>query len=285
MVRNQIKFGFYRKRFRKITVATGASMPNLAQRLSQARLDGTTVSVQSSEIIGSLDTAYTLQEQVFQQIGDISDSWKIGSTSAEAQAALGTTEPGAARIPKRFCFTSPSDVPIFTAHDVKLEAEFAFRLRANLPPRENDYQRSEVAEAVAGVAPALEIVGSRLSGGLTGAGRYAVTADGGANIALVTSQFVTDWQRFDLPSHRLFVALNGTVRAEGEGRRALGDPLNVLIWLANRERERNGLKAGETVTTGTCSGLLEIKTGDTVVADFGTLGTVQANFVDAETIK
>ncbi len=260
-------------------------MPNLTSKLSQARLDGTTVVIEPGEFVTSLEEAYTLQKQVFQQIGDISDSWKIGSTSAEAQAALGTTEPGAARIPKRFCFTSPADVPIFTAHDVKLEAEFAFLLRADLPPRDNDYQRSEVAEAVAGVAPALEVVGSRLSSGLTGAGRYAVTADGGANIALVTSQFVTDWQRFDLPSHRLLVTLNGTVRAEGEGRRALGDPLNVLIWLANRERKRNGLKTGETVTTGTCSGLLEIKAGDTVVADFGTLGTVQANFVDAATIS
>ncbi len=256
-------------------------MPTLAGRLKHARLDGTTVTINPGEISGSLTEAYALQEEVFLQIGDPSDSWKIGSTSAEAQAALGTTEPGAARIPKRFCFDSPAMVPIFAAHDVKLEAEFAFRLSTDLPPRENAYDRVEVAEAVAGVAPALEIVGSRLLGGLTGAGRHAVTADGGANIALVTGQFISDWRFFDLPSHRLSVSLNGTVRAEGEGRRALGDPLNVLIWLANRERKQNGLKAGETVTTGTCSGLLEIKAGDSVVADFGELGTVKANLVDA----
>ncbi|NKB59069.1 MAG: hypothetical protein GKS00_22300 [Alphaproteobacteria bacterium] len=254
---------------------------DLAERLCRARLEGTTVAIGNGEIGDSREAAYTVQRQVHALIGGSFDSWKVGSTSAEAQAALGTTEPGAARVPKQFCFDSPAAVPVFAAHDVKLEAEFAFQLRTDLPPRTTDYAILDVADAVLGVAPALEIVGSRLAGGLTGAGRQATTADGGANIALITGTFIEDWRRFDLPSHRLTVSLNGTVRAEGEGQRALGDPLNVLLWLANHERERDGLKAGETVTTGTCSGLLDIKAGDTVVADFGDLGAVEAAFSDA----
>lgn len=259
-------------------------MSDLVERLCRARLDGHTVTVQDGELGDTLDAAYTLQKLVLQRIGDPSDSWKIGSTSAEAQAALGTSEPGAARIPKRFCFSSPAAVPIFIAHNVKLEGEFAFRLGADLPPRDTEYTYAEVAEAVAGVAPSLEIVGSRLSGGLLGAGRLATTADGSANIALVAGAFVTDWQRFDLPSQKLSISINGTVRAEGEGRRALGDPMNVMVWLANRQRTREGLLAGETVTTGTCSGILDLNIGDTVTADYGALGRIEASFVDAATV-
>ena len=37
---------------------------------------------------------------------------------------------------------------------------------------------------------------------------------------------------------------------------ALGDPLNVLLWLANQQSaEGRGLKSGEVVSTGTCTGL------------------------------
>ena len=256
-------------------------MSDLAERLYRARLDGGTVPIEPAAIGEDLDAAYALQQEVLRQIGDPSDSWKVGSTSAEAQAALGTTEPGAARVPKRFRFTSPANVPIFAAHDAKLEAEFAFRLSQDLPPRDAEYKADEVAAAIDGVAPSLEIVGSRLAGGLTGSGRAAVTADGGANIALVTGDFIADWQRFDLPSHQMTVTINGELSASGEGRRALGNPFNVMIWLANRQRQRDGLRAGEAATTGTCSGLLDLNAGDVVVADYGTLGTVQATMLDA----
>lgn len=256
-------------------------MPDLAKRLCQARLEGSTVAVTPSSIGATLENAYKLQEQVLTGLGGTSNCWKVGSTSAEAQAALGTTEPGAARIPQRFCFTSPATVPVFSAHDAKLEAEFAFRLGRSLPARDTDYLAIEVAGAIDGIAPSLEIVGSRLDGGLAGSGRAAVTADGGANIALVTGAFVEDWRQFDLPAHKLTVTLNGRVCAEGEGRRALGNPFNVMVWLANRERTRSGLRAGEVATTGTCSGLIDLEAGDRVFADYGALGSVEAVITDA----
>jgi len=60
----------------------------------------------------------------------------------------------------------------------------------------------------------------------------------------------------------------------------LGDPLLALTWLAN---ELSGLgltlKKGEVVTTGTCVPPIPIAPGDTVVADFGALGTVSARIV------
>jgi 2-keto-4-pentenoate hydratase len=40
-----------------------------------------------------------------------------------------------------------------------------------------------------------------------------------------------------------------------------------------------GLKSGEIVMTGTCSGLTPIEAGDEARADFGELGQVRAAFV------
>jgi 2-keto-4-pentenoate hydratase len=48
-----------------------------------------------------------------------------------------------------------------------------------------------------------------------------------------------------------------------------------MLWLANQQRSGRGLKAGDIVSTGTCTGLDKVKPGDAVLADFGTLGSVE----------
>ena len=68
-------------------------------------------------------------------------------------------------------------------------------------------------------------------------------------------------------------------RGTGTGERALGDPMNVLLWLANQQSAAGrGLKAGEIVSTGTCTGLDPVRPGDRVQADFGDLGRVEIFF-------
>ncbi|RPI35320.1 MAG: hydratase, partial [Hyphomicrobiaceae bacterium] len=55
-----------------------------------------------------------------------------------------------------------------------------------------------------------------------------------------------------------------------------GDPMNVMVWLANQQSGfGRGLKAGDIVSTGTCTGLADVAPGDVVVADFGSLGCVE----------
>ena len=250
--------------------------PELAERLADARLSGAVVTTIPAEHPASLAAAYAVQRDVAARLGPASGVWKVGSTSAEAQARLGTTEPGAARVPARFRFHAGDSVPVHAAHDLWVEAEFALRLGSDLPPRAAPYTKAEVAAAIDGIAPALEIVGSRLSGGLTGAGRLLVTADGGANVALVTGAVATRWRDFDLPGHPVRLLRNGVEEAAGTGARALGDPVNVLLWIANFQRVRDGLRAGETVSTGTCTGLVRVRPGDTLAGDFGAIGAVAA---------
>ena len=53
-----------------------------------------------------------------------------------------------------------------------------------------------------------------------------------------------------------------------------------LTWLANElSRTGVGLKAGQLVSTGTLTGMLRPKAGDTYVADFGAFGQVTASYI------
>ena len=52
-----------------------------------------------------------------------------------------------------------------------------------------------------------------------------------------------------------------------------------LTWLANElSRTGVGLKAGQMISTGTLTGMLAPKPGETYVADFGAFGTVTLSF-------
>ena len=251
-------------------------MPDLAEQLWEARRRGNVID--SNDIVQptSLEEAYAIQAEVTRLSGHAVRGFKVGSTSKEAQQLLGTTEPASGPILDPYLLASPAAVPIVAAQMPAIEGEFAFRLGRTLPPREAAYTHTDVADAVEAVAGAIELVGTRIAGGLAGKGRFLVTADGGVNIALVTGRWTTDWRRLDLKTHRVAMRINGKLLGQGEGARALGDPMNVLVWLANQQsRFGRGLMAGDIVSTGTCTGLDRVAPGDRAVADFGSLGQVE----------
>ncbi len=258
-------------------------MADLAQRLWEARRDGTLVEVAARRDIAGLDDAYRVQERAVRASGCPRAGWKVGSTSAEARRKLGTDRPGAGALLEPFCFEHGAEVPVFAAHAPAVEGEFVFVMGEGLPPREAPFERAEVLAAVMGIAGGIEVVGSRFEGGLAGLGREGVTADFGANIAFVEGEVRPDWRDRDLRDAGVALSVDGETLAEGTGALALGDPALVLLWLANHLRERgDGLRAGDRVTTGTCTGVAAIRTGAQVLADFGPLGRVGFTAVPAQ---
>jgi 2-keto-4-pentenoate hydratase len=254
-------------------------MTDLARRLWQARRSGGVVDLDDVRPPRSGQEAYAIQHEIAALCGEPARGFKVGSTSLEAQRLLGTDEPGSGLLLAPYVYESPARIPIEPAHTPAVEGEFAFTLGRDLPPRAAPYARDEVADAVAAVAGAIEVVGTRFSGGLAGKGRWLVTADCGANIAFVGGPWRHDLRGLDLKTHPVAMTINGALRGTGTGARALGDPMNVLLWLANQQSAAGrGLKSGEIVSTGTCTGLDPVRPGDRVQADFGDLGRVDIFF-------
>ena len=251
-------------------------MTDLAERLWQARKHGTIVKALDSIEPKSSEEAYTIQARIAALSGYALRGFKVGSTSKEAQRLLGTSEPGSGPLLAPYLHVTPARLAIIAEQTPAVEGEFAFRMGADLPPRAGAYTETEVTGAIAAMAGAIEVVGTRLAGGLAGKGRHLVTADGGANVALVTGAWLEDWRDVDRKTQQVVMRINGRTCGEGPGARALGDPINVMVWLANQQsRFGRGLKAGDIVATGTCTGLDDVRPGDEVLADFGALGRVE----------
>ncbi len=254
-------------------------MTELAKRLWEARRDGKVLERTALVSPSNAEEAYAIQAEAVRQSGLVARGFKVGSTSLEAQKKLGTTEPGSAPLLAPYVYQSPARVSLVPGHNAELEGEIAFRLGHDLPPRAAPYTYDELRAAIDAVAGAIEVVGSRISGGLAGIGRFLSTADFGVNIALVVGPWTTDWRGLDLKLLPVSMTIDGSPRGHGTGARALGDPLAVMVWLANQQSARGrGLKAGEIVSTGTCTGLDAVRAGETARATFGALGVVEAAF-------
>jgi 2-keto-4-pentenoate hydratase len=252
----------------------------LAEAFWTARINGDVSAVAPSQQPATAAAAYEVQAAMIKLAGLTQVGWKIGATTAATQALLAVDEPLVGPLFAPHCHPDGAEVKLVAAHRPGLESEFLVGLAADLPPRERPYEASEVAAAVDFLAPAFEIIGCRFEGGLAGNGLLAI-ADGGGNAAIVQGEPVRDWRRFDLGRHAVRLRLNGVEAAVGSSSDLVfGDPIGAVAWLANHPvLAGRGLKRGQIVMTGTCTGLTSIKAGDEATADYGEFGQVQATFV------
>ena len=89
---------------------------------------------------------------------------------------------------------------------------------------------------------------------------------------------IENW-RDGLAAVKVALEVDGVLRREGSGADVMGDPLQPLLWLADERRHwGDGLFAGETISTGSMTGMLPIRAGQRVCARFGDLATVEIAF-------
>ena len=205
--------------------------------------------------------------------------WKIAATSIAGQKHINVTGPLAGRLLREKVFAPGAELPFGVNHMKVGEAEFAFRMGRDLPPRPQPYSVDEVLAAVETLHPAIEVPDSRFDD-FTIVGAPSLIADNACAHQFVLGPATkSDWRALDLVEHRA-IGTVGDLTREGKGANVLGDPRVALAWLAN---ELSGLgitlKTGEVVTTGTCLVPLPIAPGVEMHADFGALGTVSARIV------
>jgi 2-keto-4-pentenoate hydratase len=247
-----------------------------ARILHRARVDRRALAALPPDCApASVDDGYAIQEAWAEAVGWPLVGYKIGCTSADAQAMLGADGPFPGRVFAPFLHDSPAALAAGDWIRPAVEGEFAFRLGADLPARAAPYTRAEVEDAVAAAHPAIEIVDTRFAD-FTGIGVPGLIADSGANGGLVLGAPVADWRGLDLAAVAVTMSTDGIEKARGTGAEALGHPLAALTWLANDLSRRGfGLLAGQVVSTGTCTGIFPLTPGATARARHAGLGTVE----------
>jgi 2-keto-4-pentenoate hydratase len=159
-----------------------------------------------------------------------------------------------------------------------VEAEIAFLLGKDLPPRNAPYSREEVVDAIASCHTAIELLESALLDPDT-ADRLSAIADLQSNGGFVHGEALKDWQNLDFANVLAEMNIDGFVRVAGGKNSAGPDLLRLVQWLANEAQSRTGgLRAGQWITTGSWTGKSLAESGSTVTARFPPLGEVRLRF-------
>lgn len=231
----------------------------------------------------TLDDAYAIQSaQMARKLaeGRRVIGWKIGLTSKVMQEALGIDTPDSGVIYDDMLFDSGATVPRGRFIQPRIEAEIAFLMKA---PLAGDVTRANVLAATGAVAPALEILDTRIvrKDAATGQARVIVdtVADNAANAGIVLGPERHAPEAVDLRWTGAILRRNGDVVATGLGAAVLDDPVEALVWLARRMgRHGQRIEAGQVVLSGSFVAPIECPPGTRIEADFGPFGGVSLDF-------
>ena len=226
----------------------------------------------------TVEDGYAVQDGLAASAGLAVAGYKIGATNARVQARFGLDAPFSGRIFADFVGESPLHVPAGRVNFHTVEPEFDFVMGTTLAPRAAPWTRDELRRAVASVHPAIEIPDSRYTDWLSMTAPDLIADNAIAGLLCLGPAAEGGLAR-DLAAQPVALRRNGEAAGEGAGRHVLGDPWNVLVWLANHLSARGTtLEAGQIVTTGSATDILVCRPGDTVTADFGPLGRVEIRF-------
>jgi 2-keto-4-pentenoate hydratase len=261
------------------------TLATVADALASARREGRALAdVPAAWLPADLAEAYRLQRAVVAKLGGVR-GWKVSALTAEAQRAAQVPGVIAAPLLAPWFEASPTELSLAQWPAwVKLECEFAFEIARDLPPRpDTPYERTEVEAAIGALRIGIEVCASRVPSGLS---TLLELGDALNNGAYVAGPARADWRGIDYASHEIILSARdgGGQRelARGTGRAILGgDPVGAVVLMTNAlaPDPQRGLRAGQIVTTGTCTGALPVdlamKRPLELVADFGALGRLE----------
>ena len=112
--------------------------------------------------------------------------WKVGAANPQA-------EPGAAPLNVVDLHLTPEPLSASRFNVTGVEAEIAYMLGRDLPPREAPYGRHEVLDAIASAHPAIEVLQSRFADP-DAVDKLSALADSLSHFALVLGPSVEGWR-------------------------------------------------------------------------------------------
>jgi len=240
-----------------------------AQLLTVARTGGPTVpwrDILPADRAG----AYAIQDATLAATGPVA-GWKVGAKNLH-------TEPHCAPLPASGIHTSGVTLTGPAWRWRCVEVEVAFRLGRDLDPHGSLLAPSELAEAFDAVLPVIEVVEGRLLEGQT-ADPLAQLADLQCHGGLVLGKPSPVPAQFDLRAVQASLRFGATYAAHTHGGNPAQDAWRLLSWLAlHCARRGQPLRAGQIVTTGSCTGMLAAPMDVAVRGDIAGVGAVELRF-------
>jgi 2-keto-4-pentenoate hydratase len=202
---------------------------------------------------------------------------KVGLSSRAMQEMMGVDEPDYGHLLSDMAVSSSRPVSAGRYCYPRVEVEVGFILGAPLPGA--DCTEQDVIDATEAVAPAIELIDSRI---LDWNIRIGDTiADNASSAGYVLGPDRVNPTDIDLRAIDARLIRNGEQVAEGRSDAVLGNPVTAVAWLARKVASFGvTLEAGHVILPGSVHRAIDVRPGDDFEAVFDGLGTVQLSFTD-----
>lgn len=256
-----------------------------AAELLQAEATGTQIGLLTQRFPEmGMDDAYQVQNAIYRaklKQGRHVIGWKIGLTSKAMQYALNIDIPDSGILFDDMLFETGDRVTKGRFIQPRIEAEIAFVMKSSLGGA--DVTRDDVIAATDYVAPSLEILDTRIvrRDETTGKTRtvFDTISDNAANAGVVLGRERHDISDFDLRWVGAITSRNGEVEETGLGAGVLNDPIQSVVWLAQRMAQYGqAIEPGHIILSGSFIRPVECPPQTHIHADFGDFGSVDLSF-------
>ncbi|MDO9436993.1 2-keto-4-pentenoate hydratase [Hydrogenophaga sp.] len=225
------------------------------------------------------DDAYRLQHALAQRRvgrGDRLIGYKAAYTSRLMTQAHGVPlEPLIGSLMRSHLVEEGQPIKLASAFETIVEPEIAVLMKRDLAGP--GVHAAEALGAIEGVFPAIEVA-ERSMGGAKRSRSMAVAIHKSTGCIIVGGP-MSDLRGMDLRLEGVTIAVNGEIRQSATGVEVMGDPLSLIVTIANLlGRYGTSLKAGMIVMTGSVTKAVTAAPGDRIDVEFTRLGRIGARF-------
>jgi 2-oxo-hept-3-ene-1,7-dioate hydratase len=200
---------------------------------------------------------------------------KVGLTSKAMQQSSQIDEPDYGYLFDSMMVADGAKVPHESYCAPRVEVELAFMLGKEL--KGPGVGLTDVLRATEYVIPSIEIVDARI---INPRKIFDTISDNGAAAGIVVGGRPVGPMDVDLRWVGGIMMRNSEVEETGVAAGVLGHPAMGVAWLANKLGQHGvALEKGHLVLAGSFTRVIWAQKGDTVRADFGTLGSISLQFV------
>jgi len=200
---------------------------------------------------------------------------KIGITSVAVQKWLGVSEPDFGGLLDDMVVPDGGTADISKLLQPRIEGEIAFVLKKCLIGP--GITAAQVIAATDFIVPAIEIVDSRIS-------EWKIKIEDTVADNASSGMFVIGSQPMllsdtNLKTIGMALRKNGELVSTGAGAACLGNPVNAVVWLANKLGELGTqLNTGQVILSGALGPVSPVVAGDRATVEIGRMGSVSVAF-------
>ena len=210
--------------------------------------------------------------------GRIIKGHKVGLTSKAMRSMFGVDEPDYGTLFDNWFIDEGSQVSMSTMNSPLAEIEIVFVLKE--PLGGPDVNAVDVIRATDFVLPAIEVVDNRYVGSGKSGVVDSISDAASCGFVMVAGNPIN---LTDIDIRHVTGALykNGEIEESGMASAVMGNPINSMAWLARKLHEFGVvMQPGHSILSGSFIKAHRIAAGDSIVADFGSLGQISFGVTD-----